>query len=399
MVAISNQIEQVEQSPTDSDFVQNPYNFYRDIRAKGNFVYWKDYGLAIATTQAAVAQILKHPKMGRAAPEPVECPDHLKPFYAIERKSLLELEGREHTRIRRMAASGFNRAHMAMMAPAVSQIADDLISHFPKGKPFDLLDAYAKPLTARTITAFLGMDAGDAQKMQFWSNLMVAMYQARRDMTVELAAAEASKNFSSFISDYIDTRRKVSRDDFLGELLAAEDAGEITRDELLSTVILLLNAGQEATAHAIGNSVNLLAAFPERSLALHPEQIASTVEECLRFAPPLHMFKRYVYEPVKLMELELPAGCEVGCLLGASCRDDAVWPDGDKFDPFRARRVHQAFGVGLHACLGASLARLEMQIALPALFSRCPDLKIVEPPTVANLYHFHGLEELMVQIK
>lgn len=399
MVAIRDQMAQVEQSPTDSDFVQNPYDFYRDIRAKGNFVFWKDYGIAIATTQAAVAQILKHPEMGRAAPDDVDYPEHLEPFYAIERHSLLELENPEHTRIRRIAANGFDRAHMAVMAPTVSQIADELISKFPSNAPFDLLETYAKPLTARTITEFLGMDACDAQKMQIWSSAMVAMYQARRDRDVELAAAEASKDFANFVSVYIKSRRKFRRDDFLGELLAAEDAGQISREELLSTVVLLLNAGQEATAHAIGNSVNLLVDFHERNLALHPEQIASTVEECLRFSPPLHMFKRHVYTPVKVLELDLPAGCQIGCLLGSSCRDDAVWPDGDKYDPFRARRVHQAFGVGVHACLGAYLARMEMQIALPALFSRCPSLTIVEPPKVANLYHFHGLERLMVQVK
>ena len=379
--------------------MQNPYEFYREIRSKGNFVYWEDYGLVMATTQAAVALILKHPKMGRASPVPVEYPEHLEPFYEIERNSLLELERPEHTRIRRIAANGFDRANMASIAPAISRIADDLISDFPSDAPFDLLDAYAKPLTARTITEFLGMDVADAQKMQFWSNTMVAMYQARRDMTVELAAAEASKNFANFVSDFIVAQGPVRRDDFLGELMAAESAGDLNREELLSTVILLLNAGQEATAHSIGNAVTLLAGFEERALALHPEQIASTVEECLRFSPPLHMFKRFVYEPVKVLELNVSAGSELGCLLGSSCRDDAVWPDGEKFDPFRARRMHQAFGVGLHACLGAFLARLEMQIALPALFSRCPNLRIVEPPVVANLYHFHGLESLMVELK
>lgn len=391
----------VEQSPTDPDFVQNPFDFYREIRAKGEFVYWKDYDLPVATTQATVAQIMKHPKMGRALPDGArkDIPEHLEPFYRIERFSLLELEGPDHTRIRRTAMGGFGALQIAMLSTTVSQIADRLIDSFPTDRPFDLLDAYAQPLTAQAITGFLGMDSADARQMQLWSNSMVAMYQARRDTSVEVEAADAAQAFAEKISAYIAERKTSQADDFIGHLILAAETGVLSEDELISTVILLLNAGQEATAHAIGNSVNLLAGFDDRSVALHPEQIASTVEECLRFVPPLHLFRRYVYEPVNLSGLDLPAGAEIGCLLGSSCRDDAVWPGGDKFDPFRPRRNHQAFGVGLHACLGASLARLELQIALPALFSRCPKLTIVEPPRVANLYHFHGLERLMVQIK
>jgi unspecific monooxygenase len=159
-----------------------------------------------------------------------------------------------------------------------------------------------------------------------------------------------------------------------------------------------LNAGHEATVHSIGNAVRNLAGHKLRHEALEPERITYTVEECIRFEPPLHMFTRHVYEPVTIMDVAFERGDEIGCLLGSACHDDAIWPDADRFDPFRDILANTAFGAGIHFCVGAPLARLEMQIALPALFSRCPELRIVQPPQVADLYHFRGLERLMVTV-
>lgn len=396
---VENQLKVVEQDPTDPDFVANPYEFYKHVRAFGDFVYWKDYDLPVAVTRHAVEQTLKHPKLGRAVPDELRAsaPERLTAFFDLEEHSLLELEPPDHTRLRRLAMEGLGHNQLALIAPTISQFADELIDAFPD-EPFDLLAAYAQPLTARSITRFLGIGGIHAQQLHAWSGAMVAMYQARRDSVVEDTAAKAAREMTEFVGDFVRIKRKKPSEDFLSQLIAAEDAGRINRSELISTAVLLLNAGQEATAHAIGNAVKTLAGYSERTLALQPENISGTVEECLRISPPLHLFRRYVYEPVSILGLEFPKSAQIGCLLGSSCRDDAVWPDGDKFDPFRVRCTHQAFGVGLHACAGASLARLEIQIALPALFSRCPDLKIATPPKVANLYHFHGLEKLEITI-
>ncbi len=401
MGPLQDQMPLVSQDPCDPDFIQNPYEFYRKIRALGDLVYWEEFGIPIAVTREAVAQVMRHPQMGRAVPESKRPSNKagLEPFYVVERHSLLEMEPPDHTRMRRVIAKAFALNRMAPLSLKVSQIADQLISEFPKDTPFDLLEAFTQPLTARSITSFLGVDTSHADQLRKWSDAMVSMYQSRRDADIERAAANAAAEFAEFATDELDRRKKVPTDDFLSELVEAESAGVLSRPELISTVILLLNAGQEATAHAIGNAIRTLIDFPERSLALQPEQIANTTEECLRHAPPLHMFKRQVYRDVDLRGISIPARSEVGCLLGSACRDDAVWPDGEKFDPFRMRHNHQAFGVGIHACTGAALARLELQIALPALFSRCPKLTITEPPRIANRYHFHGFEALMVKLE
>jgi len=390
-----------EQDPTDPHFVQHPYEFYNRVRALGDFVYWKDYPLVVATTHAAVHKVLKHPQMGRAVPraQRVGAPADLESFQALEDHSLLEIEPPDHSRIRRLVTQGFTGEQLFPIAPDISRIADALIDRFPEG-PFDLIEAYSRPLAALTITNFLGVPDSDATRLQAWSNDMVAMYQARRDAGVERQAEAAARDFTAYARDIIGPRRdQAPRGDFLSLLIEASAKAALSDDELVSTVILLLNAGHEATAHSVGNAVNLLAAHTDRTLGLHPEQIANTVEEGLRFATPLHLFQRHVYAPVKIGDVSFRPGDQVGALLGSACRDDAVWPDGDRFDPLRARRPHVAFGLGLHACVGAPLARMEMQIALPALFSRCPKLKIVEKPCVADLYHFHGLERLMVTVR
>jgi unspecific monooxygenase len=142
----------------------------------------------------------------------------------------------------------------------------------------------------------------------------------------------------------------------------------------------------------------LLLDMPDPRAHLTPDRISATVEELLRLDPPLHMFTRYAYEDVTLWGHRFNRGDKVGLVLGAANRDPAIWPDPDRFDPARAPTAHSAFGAGLHFCVGAPLARLEMQTALASLFTRCPDLRLDSPPRFADSYHFHGLDMLMVRI-
>jgi cytochrome P450 len=158
-----------------------------------------------------------------------------------------------------------------------------------------------------------------------------------------------------------------------------------------------LNAGHEATVHTIGNGVKALLETGAPLTALAPDAIETTVEEILRFDPALHMFTRWAYEDVDVMGHTFRRGDQVGLLLAAANRDPGVWEDPARFNPTRAPKPLATFGAGLHFCVGAPLARLELQIALPILFQRLPGLRLVEPPRYADVYHFHGLKELRVQ--
>jgi cytochrome P450 len=393
-------LKTVRQSPTDPGFVQDPYPFYARLRGVGDFVEWEEYAIPMATTSAAVNAVLRHPALGRAVPvdRRQAVPTHLAPFYAIEAHSMLELEPPDHTRLRKLALGAFTSRSIRALAPVIHEVAEGLIDAFPAG-PFDLIEAFARPLPVAVIATLLGVPVAKAPELLAWSNAMVAMYQARRDRAIEDAAARASADFADYVRGLIAGRRQRPGDDLLSRLVAAEVEGaRLTEAEIVSTTILLLNAGHEATVHTIGNAVRHLAAYPERGQALGEGAVDRAVEECLRYDPPLHMFRRWVYEDVEIVGQRFEAGAEIGCLLASACRDAAVWDDAGGFDPFRPVRTNAAFGAGIHFCIGAPLARLELRIALECLFRRCPALEIVETPRVADLYHFRGLERLMVTV-
>lgn len=229
-----------------------------------------------------------------------------------------------------------------------------------------------------------------------WSSAMVAMYQAGITIQTEEEANQAAFEFADFLRGYIEQRRDDPRDDLITELIAAEENGaKLSHNEMISTCILLLNAGHEATVHSLGNAVKCLIEN-KMTAALSPSLALGTIEELLRFDPPLHMFTRYAYEKIDIGGHTMHPGDEIALILGAAGRDPAVYRDPDKFDPTRNPSNHLAFGGGLHFCVGAPLARLEMQIALPALFASNPNLQISQPPVYANSYHFHKLDKLMV---
>ena len=386
----------LRQSPTDPAFVQDPYPFYERARAFGDIFYWEDYGLPMAASHRAVTALLKDRRLGREPLEPPSFPDRLAPFYAVEAHSMLELEPPRHTRLRGLVLRAFTNRRIRALAPEIEALCHALIDDLPDGK-VDLLPAFAQRLPVIVIARLLGVPEGMADQLLAWSNAMVGMYQARRTREMEDAAAGAAAAFADFMRGYVAERRARPADDLITHLIAAEEEGErLTTDELITTCILLLNAGHEATVHTIGNGVKaLLAAGPPRP-ALAPDRIEGTVEEILRFDPPLHLFTRHVYEDAELFGHAFRRGDRVGCLLASANRDPAVWRDADRFDPFRPVLTNAAFGAGLHFCVGAPLARLELQIALPVLFGRLPGLRLADAPAYANLYHFHGLERLRV---
>lgn len=383
----------LSQSPTDPAFVQDPYPFYDRARAAGDLFFWDDYGMICATSHRAVTALLRDRRLGREAPpeSAPPIPSHLAPFYAVEAHSMLELDPPRHTRLRALVLRAFTSRRIAALGPEITALANDLIDRFPQSGPFDLLAAFARPLPVIIICRLLGVPESRADDLLAWSNAMVGMYQARRTRADEDAAAAAAQAFSAFITGYIAEKRRAPGDDLITRLIAAEEAGEtLTTDELITTCILLLNAGHEATVHTLGNGVATLLREGVTSID------AEVVEEVIRHDPPLHMFTRWVNEDVTLFGHDFKRGDQVACLLAAANRDPAAYPDPARFHPARIGPQNTSFGGGIHFCVGAPLARLEITLALQALLSRCPGLTLAETPRYANLYHFHGLERLMV---
>ena len=387
----------MSQDPTAPDFVQAPYPFYDRMRAAGDLVWWEDYGMPCAVSHRAVQALLRDRRFGREVPPEMapEIPDHLAPFYAIENHSMLELEPPRHTRLRGLVLRAFTSRRIKALEPDIRRATHALIDDFPSEGAFDLLPAFCQPLPVIVICRLLGVPENMSRQFLDWSNDMVAMYQARRDRAIEDAAARAATDFAAYLRDHIAFRRNAPGADLLSDLIAAEEAGDkLSTDELIATCVLLLNAGHEATVHTLGNGITSLL---RSGTEVTPENAEKVVEEILRHDPPLHMFTRYAYEDVTLYGHDFRRGDKVALLLGAANRDPQVWSDPEDFCPHREQAQNTSFGGGLHFCVGAPLARLEMQIALPILQARCPDLMLAELPRYADLYHFHGLERLIVR--
>jgi unspecific monooxygenase len=385
-----------------------------------------------------------------------EMQEHVRPFYDVDNLSMLAREPPVHTRLRTLVNRAFVSRHIERLRPRIAALAHELadameagqgvggsgasvpearlVSHFPerggagRGRPpkpstlaaeestpshlplsgggadgasgtAELITAFATPIPVILIAELLGVPAAKAPELLDWSHRMVAMYVPGRTRAVEDSAVAATAEFVAFLRDYVKERRASPRDDLISHLIAAESAGDrLSEDELIAGCIQLLNAGHEATVHSIGNGAKAILASGLDPRALFADEVATAaaVEECLRFDPPLHFFDRYALEPVAIHGLRLKKGERIGLLLGAANRDPARYADAARFDPARPPAPHVSFGAGIHFCIGAPLARLEMQVALPILFARLPGLRLAGETHYRNTWHFRGLEALPV---
>ena len=402
-------LPRVSFDPADPAFVNDPYPAYRRMHELNGPFVWDAYGHVCFAGFDAVERTFRDRRLGREIlhvatrqqlgwPEPAP---HLKPFHDFQANSLLEREPPVHTRLRKLVNRAFVSRQIERLRPRIHTLCHDLIDAIENTGEADLLEAFATPIPVIVIAEMLGVPAHDRDQLLDWSHKMVAMHQFKRGRQTEDTAAQATTEFYAYIRRHIADKRHAPKDDMLSLLseTAAEDGDKLSEDELVAMAIQLLNAGHEATVHALGNGIKTLLELDAIPLsALSDETLANaTVEEVLRYDAPLHMFTRYVLEPFEFDGVQLKTGDVIGQLLGAANRDPSRFTDPDKFNPHRQDQANVSFGGGIHFCIGAPLARLEMQIALPILFTRLPNLRLTEQPKYADRYHFHGLERLQVE--
>ena len=291
--------------PHEQAFVQNPYDAYAWLHATARTFFWEDFGFWCFGGYDDVNRLLRDRRFGREFPGGYMAGanasgdrGHLAAFDAVETNSMLELEPPVHTRLRTLVNRAFVSRQVERLRPRIESLANELVDRFGRAGEIDLLPAYAAPLPITVIAEMLGVPVEMGPQLLDWSHDMVAMYMHGRTRETEIKANAASQAFSDFLRSYVAERRKKPGDDLLSLLiLAQEDGQKLSEDELVSSAILLLNAGHEATVHQTGNAVNAILAQggdPRRFFAT-PETTAATIEECLRFDAPLHMFTRYAY--------------------------------------------------------------------------------------------------------
>ncbi|MER8706096.1 cytochrome P450 [Mesorhizobium sp. M1088] len=394
--------------PHEPAFFQNPYEAYAFLHGASNAFFWEEFGFWCFGGFDDVNRLLRDRRFGRQNPAGI--PDsrgigqdrtHLSAFDGIEANSMLELEPPVHTRLRTLVNRAFVSRQVERLRPRVEALANELIDRFEPGG-VDLLPAFAAPLPITIIAEMLGVPVDMGPQLLDWSHRMVAMYMHGRTRETEDTANRAARDFSDFLRGYVAERRKRPGEDLLSLLIAAQEDGQkLSENELVSSAILLLNAGHEATVHQTGNAVRSIlgqGGDPRRFFA-SPEATAATVEECLRFDAPLHMFTRYAYQEVEAGPgIIVQPGETIGLLLGMANRDPTAFAEPLAFRPDRADQKNVSFGAGIHFCIGAPLARLELQVSLKTLFDRLPQLHLAEQPRFRDTYHFHGLETLAVRI-
>jgi len=415
--AISFKLDQktsiLDCEPKNPLFVQDPYQLYEQLHKKSPSFFWKQYGHWCFCGWDQVNALLRDRRFGRQIlhkmsredlgwPEPLE---HTKDFDLSEKYSLLALEPPAHTRLRLLVNRAFMSRQIEQLRPQVERLAHWSIDRFIDKKQVDFIKDFATPIPILIITQMLDIPSEMGQQLLDWSHKIVAMYMFGRSHEDEVIANQAAKDFADYLRGVIAERRKNPGDDLLSHMITTQikgghlDGEHFSEDELVSTTILLLNAGHEATVHQSGNALKtiLQSSYDPKELFCDDEQTSVTIEEAIRFDAPLHMFTRYALEDVELENgIALKKGAEIGLMLAAANRDPARFENAQEFMPFRKNNVNVTFSAGIHFCIGAPLARLEMQAGLKVLFERLPNLKLVETPQYSNSYHFHGLEKLVI---
>ena len=289
----------------------------------------------------------------------------------------------EHTRLRRLVARAFTpsvvRANVEGVAATVDRLADDLAEH----DLVDLIDAFAAPLPAIVIAQMLGVPPDDRRLFKQWSDQITALvFGAYGQPDRFVTGARGMIELRDYLVDLIEHYDAHPADNLMSVLLEHEGDDALTRDELVATCTLLLFGGHETTTNLIGNGMLALLTNPDQRalLAAEPDRIGPAIEEMLRFDGPARATMRLVAEPHRVGDAALEPGERVFLLNAAANRDPLVYDDPDRFDIERNPTNHLGFGVGIHYCLGAPLARLEGQLAIRAITTRFPDAALATDP-------------------
>lgn len=385
---------------TDTGFLDDPYPAFAVLRALGPVHDHPTLGMPVAVSHAACSAVLRDRELGRIWVD-AEPTAGFAAFNLLHRNSLLEREGEPHSRLRTLVAGAFQRGHTARLAPWVNDLAvrlvDDLATGIGADGHADVITRVAAALPVEVIAELLGVPGPERSLLRGWSSAIVTMYEPAgtggEDTDGRRAAAErASAEFVDALRELAAHRRRRPGDDLVSDLVAAG----VDTDELVGTAALLLMAGHEATVNVIGNGVLTLLRRPDEWARLPTVPLGPAVEELIRFDPPLQLFERTAVVDTDVAGYRVPAGTRIAALLGAAAHDPQIFDRPDELDLARHPNPHLGFGAGVHYCLGAPLARLEVAAALDALRTRLPGLRLAGDPVRRPDFVMRGLRTLPV---
>ncbi|GGO85014.1 cytochrome P450 [Wenjunlia tyrosinilytica] len=399
----------MEFDPWSPAFVADPYGAYARLRESGRAIPFEPSRQWLVPHHEDVSALLRDRRLGRTylhrftheefgrTPPP---PEH-EPFHTLNGQGMLDLEAPDHTRIRRLVSKAFTPRTVEQLAPTVRRLAAELVDGFVADGGGDLISRVAEPLPVTVIAEMLGIPESDRQLLRPWSADICGMYELNPSEEAAAKAVRASVEFSDYLRVLIAERRKAPGDDLISALIAAHDEEDrLTEQEMISTCVLLLNAGHEATVNTTGNGWWTLLRHPEQLARLREDRslLPTAIEEVLRYDTPLQLFERWVLDDIEIGGTKIPRGSEVALLFGSANRDKNRFPDPDRFDITREDNPHVSFGAGIHYCLGAPLARVELAASFGALLDRAPGLRLVQDPEWNPGFVIRGLRELVVEV-
>ncbi|HJQ03648.1 MAG TPA: cytochrome P450 [Jatrophihabitans sp.] len=388
---------------TSAEVVADPYPFFSQARAEAAVQWHEELGMWLAFSHREANAVLRARSLGRLwSPR---WPEVAMPaFELIHRNSLLEQEPPSHTRLRRLVAGAFARGHVQRLRPRIAELAERLADQLAEagadGRPVDLIEWYAEPLPVQVIAELLGIPQPDWPLLRPWSNAIVKMYEYRVSDEQRAAAETAAAEFVAYLRELVEQRRAQRADDLISSLIAETDSdgARLSEDELITTCTLLLNAGHEATVNVVGNGMYALGRHPAQwqRLLADPSLVDGCVEELIRYDSPLQLFERTAVQDTEIGAITVPTGQKIAALLGSANRDSAVFDRPNVFDVTRADNPHLGFGAGIHFCVGAPLARVELQVSLHTLLRRFPGLTLAGVPERRQEFVIRGLRRLLV---
>jgi cytochrome P450 len=386
---------------TDPAVVADPYPAFAVARAQARVQWHEGLGLWLAFTHAESNAVLRDRRLGRLWSDKTPA-ERFESFNLIHRNAILEMEPPDHTRLRRLISTAFARGHVERLRPWVQELADSLVDGLVERsagtEPVDLLAGMAEELPVAVIAELLGVPDVDRPLLRPWSNAIVKMYEYGRTTQVEDDAERAAAEFVAYLRSLAADRRMAPGEDLLSHLVTMRDADgdRLTEDELVTTCILLLNAGHEATVNVSGNGLLALLEHPYQLQRLRedPGLLPTAIEELMRFDSPLQLFERTATEDVEIGGVTVARGQKIAALLGSGNRDPGVFADADTLDVGRTDNPHITFGAGVHFCIGAPLARVELQASFGALLRRTSRLELASPARRRPEFVIRGLREL-----
>ncbi len=397
-------IPEIDFPSSDLDFIKDPYPFMKDLREMSPVVQDKTTDLQLVTRFDGVKSIQTSKNFSSSPPNDLEGsessiidPKEYEYFWKTEEFSLLNLEGQLHGDLRNLVAKAFSNRQVQELRPFMETKSSSLLESL-KGEEFDLLKDYAQPYSISVIGKLLGVPEDMYEKFLDWSNKIVKMYDLKVSDEDSADAENAAKEFYEYTLSLIDQKVSTPGDDMITRLAhVTENNQKLTKNQIICTVILLLNAGHEATVNTIGNSIVTLANNNIDTLNLNKTyNIKNIIEELIRFDSPLQFFQRWVLDNDYVGGVEVKKHSKVAILLGSANRDSDSFIKPDQINFERSNLSHTSFGGGVHFCLGAHLARLELEVSFSNLFLN--SISLEEEPERTGAFGIRGFKEIQIKI-